>query len=512
METILLIDDEFDNTKILSMSLRSDGYPVLIASSGEEGLLVFHQKKPEIVITDIRMPGMDGLEVLKQIRQTTDLTEVIIITGHGDIDLAIESLQNGASDFINKPIHDEALAVALKRAREKLAIKHQIREYTTDLENRVQAATRELKKQANFQQELINSASDGIIGMDDQMKVVLFNPGAEIIFGYKAQDVVQSKTGLDLFPDDMAKVLLSAMKADIKHVGRQEVSIFSGTGDLIPVNFSGAVLYDQDIPVGCVAFLQDLREIYRLRNELIRGERLAAIGQTVAGLAHCIKNILHGLEGGSYVLDAALKRHDTEKLDSGWHMIQRTVQRTSTLLRDLLTYSKDRQPEYQACNPNQIAGEVCDLMAPLANDHQIKLIRRFDPSIQTARMDSQAVYRSLLNLVSNAIDACIFDENREKAFEVRVSTRYDSNHRIRFDVADTGCGMEDVVKNQLFTSFFSTKGSKGTGLGLLVTQKLIEAHQGTISVQSEPGKGSTFTIWLPVEPLAEKMMAVRVTA
>ena len=89
METILLIDDEIDNTRVLSMSLRSEGYSVLTASSGEEGLSVFHRQKPEIVITDIRMPGMDGLEVLRQIRQSTDFTEVIIITGHGDIDLAI---------------------------------------------------------------------------------------------------------------------------------------------------------------------------------------------------------------------------------------------------------------------------------------------------------------------------------------------------------------------------------------------------------------------------------------
>ncbi len=504
METILLIDDEIDNTRVLSMSLRSDGYSVLTASSGEEGLSVFHRQKPEIVITDIRMPGMDGLEVLRQIRQATDFTEVIIITGHGDIDLAIESLQHGASDFINKPIHDEALAVALQRAGEKLAIKHQLRQYTEDLENRIQSATRELKKQAIFQQELINSASDGIVGMDGQLKVVLFNPSSESIFGYLSQDVLSSKTGLDLFPDDVARRLLSAMNSDIRHLNRQEITLVSATGESIPVNFTGAVLCDQNIPVGCVAFLQDLREIYRLRSELIRGERLAAIGQTVAGLAHCIKNILHGLEGGSYVLDAALKRNDTNKLTSGWNMIQRTVQRTSALLRDLLSYSKDRPPEYQTCNPNQIAGDVCDLMAPLADDHRIKLIRCFDSAVQTARMDPQTVYRSLLNLVSNALDACVFDENREKNFEIRVSTRYDLNNRIRFDVLDTGCGMDERVKNQLFSSFFSTKGAKGTGLGLLVTQKLIEAHQGTISVQSRPGKGTTFTVWLPVEPQAEQ--------
>ncbi len=499
METILIIDDEIDNTKILSMSLRIDGYAVLTASSGEEGLSVFHEKKPGIVITDIRMPGMDGLEVLRQIRQATDFAEVIIITGHGDIDLAIEALQNGASDFINKPIHDDALAVALKRAHEKLAIKHQIQEYTTGLENRIQAATKELRQQAYFQQELINSASDGIIAMDSQLNVIMFNPGAELIFEYRAEDVLNRLEGFDLFPENMALALASAMKNNARHIHRQEIDLQSGSGKSIPVNFSGAVLFDQEESIGCVAFLQDLREIKRLRNELIHSERLAAIGQTVAGLAHCIKNILHGLEGGSYVLDAALKRNDTVKLSSGWEMIQRTIHRTASLLRDLLSYSKDRQPEYQTCSPNQIVNDVCDLMEDLAKDNRIAIIRNLDSTIESAKMDPQTVYRVILNLVSNAIDACIFDENREKVFEVRVSTRYASNNRIRFDVEDTGCGMDDSIKKQLFTSFFSTKGSKGTGLGLLVTQKLIEAHHGAIAVQSEPGKGTVFTVWLSVD-------------
>ena len=503
MEKILLIDDEIDNIKVLSMSLKCDGYPVLTAGSGEEGMEVFFREHPDIVITDIRMPGMDGLEVLRQIRRSTDLTEVIIITGHGDIDLAIEALQNGASDFINKPIHDEALAVALKRAREKLSIKRQIQGYTIDLENRVRAATREIQKQANFQQELINSASDGIIGMDDRMNVILFNPAAETIFEARHADVVFIKTGFDLFPKPFADLLSSAMRKGLHHTDRQEITIRNASGETIPVNCTGAVLYDQESPVGCVAFLQDLREIHRLRNELIRGERLAAIGQTVAGLAHCIKNILHGLEGGGYVLDTALQKNDPKKLEAGWRMIQRTIQRTASLLRDLLTYSKDREPEYQPCNPNQIAGDVCDLMEATATEHGISVHRDLDPSIQPVSMDPQILYRVLLNLVSNAVDACMLDENREKSFEVQVSTRYDSDQRIRYDVKDTGCGMDDSVKKQLFTSFFSTKGSRGTGLGLLVTQKLIQAHQGSLALESTPGRGTIFTFWLPYEPVED---------
>ncbi|MFC1516760.1 response regulator, partial [Thermodesulfobacteriota bacterium] len=115
MRKILLIDDEEGNVRVLSMSLRSDGYDVATAFSGEEGLEVFNNESPDIVLTDLKMPGVSGLEVLKKVKEDSPETEVIIITGHGDIDSAIEALQYGASDFINKPIRDEGLTIALKR-------------------------------------------------------------------------------------------------------------------------------------------------------------------------------------------------------------------------------------------------------------------------------------------------------------------------------------------------------------------------------------------------------------
>ena len=119
MEKILIIDDEKDILKLLSMSLRIDGYQTLTASSGKEGIEVFKQEKPDIVLTDIKMPEMTGLEVLKNIKEINPHAQVIIITGHGAIDSAIEALQYGASDFINKPVKSEALAVAIKRAKKK---------------------------------------------------------------------------------------------------------------------------------------------------------------------------------------------------------------------------------------------------------------------------------------------------------------------------------------------------------------------------------------------------------
>ena len=382
---LLLIDDEPDIVSVLSMSLKADGYDVLTAQSGAEGLAVFEREKPDIIITDIKMPGMDGIEVLEKIKALEPNAEVIIITGHGDIDNAIEALKFGASDFINKPIRDEALCIALQRATEKLKIKQQLKEYTTDLEKKMDS----------------------------------------------------------------------------------------------------------------VAFFQDLREIKRLEMELVRSERLAAIGQTIAGLAHGIKNILHSLKGGSYLVDLGIKKNNTEKLISGWEMIKRNIDRMSNLVLDLLSYSKEGEPEYEACCPNEIANEVCELLAEKAKENKIKIVKDIDPSIGEVSADPRTIHEVLLNLMSNAIDACLFDENTGKSWQVKMKTAREKDNWIRFEVSDNGAGISEEVREKLFTSFFSTKGHRGTGLGLMVTRKLIEEHQGTVKVKSKIDKGTTFTVRLP---------------
>ncbi|MGD8264337.1 MAG: response regulator, partial [Desulfobacterales bacterium] len=158
MDKLLLIDDEPDIVRVLSISLKADGYDVIPAHSGAEGLAAFQKESPDIVLTDIKMPGMDGIEVLKNVKELDPDAEVIIITGHGDIENAIEALKYGASDFINKPVRDEALSIALKRAREKLDIRQQLKEYSTNLEKKVEEATRELRRRSNFQIRLIRSS------------------------------------------------------------------------------------------------------------------------------------------------------------------------------------------------------------------------------------------------------------------------------------------------------------------------------------------------------------------
>ena len=496
MAKLLFIDDEESVRKVFSMSLRKEGYEVLTAENGEKGLEVFMRENPPIALVDIKMPGMDGIEVLKRIKEINSETEVIIITGHGDMDSAIKALKLDASDFLTKPISDEALSVALKRAQKKIKLKQQLKEYTYDLENMVKAATEEIKRRYEFEKKLIHSSMDGIVATDEKGDIIIFNQGAERIFGYPRFEVVRNKNIADVYPPWMAKEIIEGLSKGGKNFSWKETSILTKDGKEIPVRFSGAILYESGEIVGSVSFFHDLREIKKLEQELVNSERLAAIGQTVSSIAHYTKNILSGLKGGIYVADTALKEGNMARFKTGWEMIQRNVGRISNLVMDLLNYSKEREPQYQDCFPNDIAYEVCQLMEQKAKDNGIQIVKDFDPSIGKVALDPEGIHNVLLNLMSNAIDACIFDTDKRKKWWVKVGTALDGE-TIIFEVSDNGCGMDEEVKRKLFTSFFSTKGGKGTGLGLLVTQKIVKEHGGTIEVKSKQGEGSTFTVKIP---------------
>jgi two-component system NtrC family sensor kinase len=288
--------------------------------------------------------------------------------------------------------------------------------------------------------------------------------------------------------------------AERRAIAPRETHIVSGGGTAIPVRFSGSILYEKKRQEGTVAFFQDLREIKKLEKELLHQERLAAVGQTVAGVAHGIKNILHGLKGGRHLVDVGIARQDNDRLQKGWDMVKRNIDRTSDLVMDLLRYSKERAPEPEPCQPNTIAEEVCELVKEAAMAYGITIVKDLDLSIGTVTMDPHSLHSVLLNLMSNAVDACRDDPDTTKDFQIAMRTRREGGDLLHFEIVDNGIGMSADVQEKLFTSFFSTKGHLGTGLGLMVTRKLIEEDRGSIEVDSAPGEGTQVLVRLPFEP------------
>ncbi len=373
VEKILLIDDEEGIRRVLGISLKDSGYEVLTAENGEEALRIFKKERPPIVLTDIKMPGMDGIALLQRIKKESPETEVIMITGHGDMELAIQSLKFDATDFVTKPINDDVLGIALKRARESIALRAKLREYTENLER-----------------------------------------------------LVQDKT-----------------------------------------------------------------------KKLLEAERLAVVGQTVAAIAHAIKNITGGLTGGAFVLEKGIELKNEKYLSQGWDMVKGNVAKIKGLAMDLLNYAKEREPEYRLCDPNGPLQEVYDLMLPRAREHGVTLHLEPGKGLDEVWLDPEGIHRCLLNLVANAIDACADIGRSRIRKEVFLRSLKGEDCAVEYQVVDTGCGMDPETREKIFQRFFSTKGSQGTGLGLMITKKTVDEHKGVIACESREGKGTKFIIKLP---------------
>ncbi len=248
----------------------------------------------------------------------------------------------------------------------------------------------------------------------------------------------------------------------------------------------------------------DITEMKKLEEEMIESERLAAVGQTVAGLAHSVKNILMGLDGGKYIVSLGLKKGDNQLIGQGWEMLERNFDKTTTLVKDFLSFAKGRLPEARLVDPNSLVSEIVDLYKPFARQSGVELRSELQENIKKAPLDSDGIHTCLTNLVSNSIDACLMSERKDRFVVIR--TRNERGALV-FEVADNGAGMDYEIKKKIFTTFFTTKGGKGTGLGLLTTRKIVQEHGGKIHVYSKKGEGARFRIVLPRKRLQALLKA-----
>src|SRR5579872_5743372 len=241
----------------------------------------------------------------------------------------------------------------------------------------------------------------------------------------------------------------------------------------------------------------------RYQQALVKAERLAAVGQTIAILSHHIKNILQGVRGGSYLIDLGLKDHNEDLVRKGWGIVEKNQHKIYHLVMDMLTFSKERQPVLRSADLNETVDDVCELLAARASELGIALDWR--PAAEMPRMsfDPEGVHRAVLNIVGNALDAV---EGRPEA-RVEVITGYDAAAgMVSVTIADNGPGIPRELLPQIFNIFESTKGSRGTGIGLAVSQKIIREHGGDILVESRPSDGAVFTLeWPAIEEGSDVM-------
>ncbi|MGE5255274.1 MAG: sensor histidine kinase [Hyphomicrobiales bacterium] len=371
---ILLVDDEKDIRDVLRLPLSDLGYEVLEAENGEEALRLFESTQPPVVLTDIKMPGMGGIELLQKVKRENPETEVIMITGHGDMDLAVKSLKHDATDFITKPINVDVLEIAVHAAEERILTRQKLKEYTRNLER------------------------------------------------------------------------LVAEKSELQ-------------------------------------------------------SHLSSLGLMLGSISHALKGLLTGLDAGVYLVDSGLAKNDGLQLQEGWDIVKQRIDRIRKVILDILFYSKKRDLKREKIDAVRLAEEVAAAAAGKLAETGVVFVKEFDPLSGEIEADPAYLQAALLNILENAVDACQ-TEGARKPPKVVFSLRR-KKARVEFDIHDNGIGMDSATQEKLFTPFFSSKGDKGTGLGLFITNKIVEQHGGQITVSSAPGRGSLFRVLIPKPEPAE---------
>ncbi len=229
---------------------------------------------------------------------------------------------------------------------------------------------------------------------------------------------------------------------------------------------------------------------------MVQSERLAAVGQTIATLSHHIKNILQGIRGGSYLVEMGFENEDQQVVHKGWDIVRRNQDKIASLVMDMLTFSKNREPDPLPSDLGSLIDDVVETVRQRAEESRAAIDWDRPTDLPRLLFDPEGLSRAVLNVVTNALDAV---EGRENSAVTIRATIDQSAGVVRVTIADNGAGMPPERLAEIFKLFISTKGAKGTGLGLTVSRKILREHGGDIHASSREGEGSTFTLEFPLK-------------
>ena len=505
---IVLIDDEEDIRDVLHLSLTDAGYVVYTAEDGRQGLQVCREQCPQIVITDVRMPGMDGIQVLESLKGELPDVEVVVATAFGEMDLAIQALQLGASDFITKPIHDDALHLALRRARERYSARRKLEDHAAWLERENLETIQELMRMFSFQRNLIDSSMDGIAACEQDGLIVTFNRAMERLTGYPKLDVI-GKMSLDrlLTPQEKERfldTLSSGRHGGPHHLSLYEMTILTGGGQSIPVQASAVRLFEGNNENGLVCFFRDLREIRRLEREMsdqariLHQDKMMSLGRLAASVAHEINNPLAGILNYVRLMSrtmsrGALSEEKQNRFMEYLELIGRETSRCARIVSSLLTFSRKSPPTFTEVRIDDLLERCAILSRHKLEMQNIRFSLVCPADMPVVQGDVNQLQQCVMNLIFNAIDAM------PGGGELSVTGRYDSaGKEVTVSVEDTGHGIPDADLPHIFEPFFTTKDEGyGVGLGLSTVYGIIQRHGGSVTVDSRPGQRTVFALRLP---------------
>lgn len=499
-EKILIIDDEPEILDVLSNLLTEEGYKVRTALGGEETIETFKSEPFGLVITDIRMPGIDGLEVMKRVKQLDEDIEVIILTGFANMENAIEALRgDGAFNYLTKPLENiDQFLNTIRQALEKRTLKIMNKELLMNLEKEIEAQKRakeQIYKSKMVLQSIIDGISDlNIIMFDEKLHVKMLNRAAAQYYKVTFEDAV-GKSCKDVLMKMCGSCEQCEVYSSIKTGNRTSIERKSPMDDnriervnIYPFNEKGMK--------GAIVRIDDITVKKAAEEQLKRADRLSSLGQLSGGFAHEIRNPLAGMSLFLEILSDGKNFQHTEEELNIIQEVKEGVNKISDIVKRVINFARFSPLSFGKIDINALIKEEIRMWSEKLRNSNIQLILLLTDDLPCVYGDQISLQQAINNVVLNAIEAMGKGGNLNIATVKGVSSFRKNQEVVIINITDTGTGIKPENLESVFNPFFSTK-AIGKGLGLSISNKTIEGHGGHISVQSKPGDGTTFTIELP---------------
>jgi len=534
---VLIVDDDSIIRKELVKELKRNFFSTLNTGSGKEALEILKSnEKIDILLLDVKLPDIDGLEILTEVNKHHSDCEVIVITGHGSMDIAIQSLRRGATDYIEKPIKIDDLSAALGRALEKLAEKEELSYQNTllviDDEEIIAEKMKRFLVREGFN---VFTAYSGKAGLD----IVEKNKIDVIISDIKmaGMDGIEVLTRAKKYFSDIEVIMVTAFQSEelsikalragafdyiTKPVNLDEL-LFSVKRALETISLNRTKLYrnrELKISSTIIAKMNEelerkieerTKELSQIQGQLFQTSKLATLGEMATGLAHEINQPLGGIALVAKTFRKLLEREKLtdDEIIEGLDDIEISIERMNRIIKHIRTFARQDTLKSFQVNINETVNSSLTLLDEQLRLHQIEVVKSLSKDLPKIAGEPFQLEQVWINLLSNARHA--LDEKEKQIADgkinaadfrkrITISTIFNNEtNSVCVTFRDNGIGMDDRVKQRVFEPFFTTKEvGQGTGLGLSIGYGIIESHKGKIEVESQVEVGTKITVILPV--------------
>jgi two-component system NtrC family sensor kinase len=537
--TVLIVDDDKIIREQLEKELKRNFFNTLLAADGKTALEKLSENKVDILILDVKLPDMDGLEVLQQVKEKTPGCEVIVVTGFGTREIAVQSLRRGAIDYIDKPLDMEDLFAALGRAQEKLSEKEELSyENTVLVIDDEEVIVKRLKKFLEKEGYAVFTALNGKEGLaviaSNKIDVVITDirmgdmDGIEVI--QKAKKLYRDIEGIVVTGHTDQELTVRSLRAGacdyITKPINLDTLLFSIKKATEKINLNRNQLYrnrELKISKEIISKMNEelerriqerSQELSQTQAQLIQTSKLATLGEMSAGLAHEMNQPLGGISLTARNFQKLMERGKLteEELAAGLTDIDSLVKRMSKIIQHIRTFARQDTLKFIEVDLNETIEAALGLLGEQLRLHEIEVVRELAPDLPRITGEPYQLEQVWINLITNARDAVeekgkriAADKGKVSDYKkvITISTRCSSKNKatsLEVAVVDNGIGIAEGQKEKILEPFFTTKEvGKSMGLGLSISYGIIENHKGTIKVESNEGEGCGFSVMLPIE-------------